>query len=199
MSERVIASASGGQAGQEELRLVFSPEEIARRIAELAAEIDSLYGDEPLLVVCVLKGGMFFFADLVRNLHKRNVRLDFLRCASYGNASVSSGNVRLVKDVDCDVHGWHVLLVDDIVDSGRSMDFLAGLFSSRGARSLRLAALVDKKERREREVAIDFSGFLLDKGFLVGYGMDHAEAYRNLPGIYELVLPVKSQQEPAAK
>lgn len=199
MSVLVNEADKAGQSGQEELRLVFSPEAIAGRIADMAAEIDKLYGDDPLLVVCVLKGGLFFFTDLVRNLHKKNVRLDFLRCASYGNASVSSGNVRLVKDVECDVHGWHVLLVDDIVDSGRSMEFLAGLFSSRGAKSLRFAALVDKNERREREVAIDFSGFLLDKGFLVGYGMDYAEAYRNLPGIYELVLPAISQQYSAAK
>ncbi|MBD5538773.1 MAG: hypoxanthine phosphoribosyltransferase [Desulfovibrio sp.] len=173
--------------GAGKLVSVFSPEEIAVCVRAMATRIDACYGEEPLVAVCVLKGACIFFSDLVRCLQNRNLELDFLRIASYGTATVSSGAVLLSKDVDTDIRDKHVLVVEDIVDSGRSMRFVLDELAARGPRSLRIAALVNKTGRREREVAVDFSGFSLDTGFLVGYGLDYAERYRALPGIYELV------------
>lgn len=171
----------------ERLVSVFGPEEISACVRTMASEIDACYGGEPLVAVCVLKGACIFFSDLVRQLQNRNLELDFIRIASYGTGTVSSGEVLLSKDVEIDIRGKHVLLVEDIVDSGRSMRFVLDTFAARGPRSLRLAALVNKTGRREREVSVDFAGFSLDSGFLVGYGLDYAERYRALPGICELV------------
>jgi hypoxanthine phosphoribosyltransferase len=169
------------------LKPVFTPEQIAARVGELARAIDALYGQEELVAVCVLKGGFMFFGDLVRSLHNRNLELDFVRLSSYGHGDSSSKHVIFSKDVEVDIAGKHVLIVEDIVDSGHSMHFLLGQFRVRKVRSLRLAALVDKGERREQDVHVDFAGFKLHKGFLVGYGLDYAEQYRTLPGIFELV------------
>ena len=170
-----------------ELKPVFTPEQIAARIQELAVEINALYGDEPTVAVCVLKGGFMFFSDLVRFLHNKNLELDFVRLSSYGKGSASSKHVIFSKDVEIDISGKHVLIVEDIVDSGYSMRFLLGQFAARRARSLRLAALVDKNERRELDVKVDFAGFKLNQGFIVGYGLDYAEHYRMLPGVFEVV------------
>lgn len=173
-------------ARREKLVSIFSPEEIAMRVHGMAAEIDACYGHEPLIAVCVLKGACLFFSDLVRCLHNASLELDFIRIASYGTGTSSSGQVRLCKDVENDIRDKHVLLVEDIVDSGRSLRFVLDLFASRGPRSLRVAALVNKTGRREKEVAVDFFGFSRESGFLVGYGLDYAERYRGLPGICEI-------------
>ncbi len=169
-----------------DLKPVFTQEQIATRVRELASEIDGVYGDEPLVVVCVLKGAAIFFSDLIRNLHNKNLELDFVRLSSYGRESTSSKHVIFNKDVEIDICDKHVLIVEDIVDSGHSMCFLLGQFAARRVRSLRLATLVDKGERREMDVALDFVGFTLKKGFIVGYGLDYDERYRSLPGIYEI-------------
>ena len=170
-----------------ELKPVFTPEQIAARIQDLAREIDAVYGDEPVVAVCVLKGGFMFFSDLVRSLHNTNLELDFVRLSSYGKGSSSSKHVIFSKDVEIDICGKHVLIIEDIVDSGHSMRFLLGQFAARKARSLRLAALVDKDERREVDVKVDFAGFKLNQGFIVGYGLDYAEHYRLLPGVFEVI------------
>ncbi|MGN0009518.1 MAG: hypoxanthine phosphoribosyltransferase [Desulfovibrionaceae bacterium] len=170
-----------------ELRSLFTPEEIQRRVREIAADVDALYGDEPLVVVCVLKGGFMFFSDLVRHLRGRQVEVDFVRLSSYGQGTSSSGHIAFTKDVEISLQDKHVLVVEDLVDSGLSMQFLLSTLAQRGAKSLRLAILLDKHERRRVEVRADFIGFHLQGGFIVGYGIDCAERYRNLPGIYELV------------
>jgi hypoxanthine phosphoribosyltransferase len=177
----------GNEIRVKELKPVFTQEQIAARVRELAAEIDAMYGDEPLVVVCVLKGAVMFFSDLVRSLHNRNLELDFVRLSSYGRATSSSKHVIFNKDLEIDICDKHVLIVEDIVDSGHSMRFLLGQFAARRARSLRLATMVDKGERREIDVPLDFVGFTLKQGFIVGYGLDYAERYRMLPGIYEIV------------
>ncbi|MDR3361302.1 MAG: hypoxanthine phosphoribosyltransferase [Desulfovibrio sp.] len=169
------------------VKVIFDRERIATRIKELAVEIDACYGQEPLLAVCVLKGAVFFFGDLVRILHNKNLELDFVRLTSYGMDNASSGAPILIKDVEADIYGKHILIVEDIVDSGYSMRFLLDCFAARGARSLRLAALVDKHERRQVDVNVDFAGFAVNSGFLVGYGMDWAERWRMLPDICEIV------------
>lgn len=176
----------GACPAQGRLVTVFSPEEISACVRSMAAQIDACYGQEPLVAVCVLKGACIFFSDLVRQLQNRNLELDFIRIASYGAGTVSSGEVSLGKDVDIDLRDKHVLLVEDIVDSGRSMRFVLDTFAARAPRSLRVASLVNKTGRRERHVQVDFTGFSLDSGFLVGYGLDYAEQYRALPGICEL-------------
>ena len=170
-----------------ELRVVFTETRIRDRVAGMAREIDAVYGEEPLVAVCVLKGAVHFFSDLTRHLRNPALELDFVRRSSYVGGTVSSRHVTFSKDVDCDVRGKHVLIVEDVVDSGHSMRFLVAQFQARGAASLRIAALIDKKERREIMVDVDFVGFHLERGYVVGYGMDCAERYRALPAVYELL------------
>lgn len=170
-----------------ELKLVYSQAQIQERIAALGADIDLCYGDAPLVVVCVLKGASIFFADLVRAIKKPAVELDFVRLSSYGTHASSSKTITFSKDVELSLHGKHVLIVEDVVDTGHTMHFLIQQFTARGAESLRVAALVDKHERREKSVMTDFAGFFLQAGFIVGYGLDYAEQYRNLPAIYEVI------------
>jgi len=164
---------------------IITREAIDARLGTLAAEIDAAYRGQPLVLVCVLKGAFIFFADLARRLTVCP-EVDFVRVASYGQTSESSRDIRFTKDMEISIEGKHVLLVDDIVDSGHTMEFLKGQFAVRGAASLRVAALVDKAARREAQVQVDFAGFPLEDGFIVGYGLDYAEKYRTLPAIHEL-------------
>lgn len=168
-------------------KLLFSAEDIAARVAELGEEIAAAYIGEPLVAVCVLKGAVHFFSDLTRAISREDLEMDFIRISSYGTGTVSSRQIRLTKDLECDVRGKHVLVVEDVVDSGHSLRFLLDLLADRGARSVRIATLVNKTERREVDIPVAFSGFMLDSGFIVGYGLDHAERYRALPSIYELL------------
>jgi len=170
-----------------ELKQIYAADQIQTRVAELAAEISALYDGEDLAVVCVLKGGFMFFSDLIRRLEGPRVEVDFVRLASYGRSTASSGAVSFVKDVELSLAGKHALVVEDIIDTGHTMDFLLRQFAARGAKSLRLAAMVDKRERREVPVNADFTGFALSGGFIVGYGLDYAERYRELPAIFEVI------------
>jgi len=153
----------------------------------MAAEINNLYDGEDLVLVCVLKGAFMFFGDLARRLKGPRVEADFVRLASYGESATSSGRIAFVQDVELPLAGKHVLIVEDILDTGHSMDFLLRQFASRGAKSLRLAVMVDKQERRAAPVRADFTGFALSGGFVVGYGLDYAERYRELPALFEIV------------
>lgn len=166
---------------------IFSKSRIAMRVQELAGEIDAIYGSEPLAAICVLKGAFIFFGDLVRCLHNPNLELDFVRLSSYGKNCNSSGHVIFSKDVEIDIRDKHVLIVEDIVDTGHTMRFLLDQFAARKPLSLRIASLVDKYERRKLDIKVDFAGFTLPGGFLVGYGLDYAEHYRALPEICEIV------------
>lgn len=164
------------------LRPLYTQECIARRVRELADRINATYQDEPLVAVCVLKGAMLFFSDLVRHIHDTNLTLDFVRLASYGTG-MEAGSIRFEEDLETDIRDKHVLVVEDVVDSGQTMACLLHVLGLRGPKSLRLAALVDKRERRTSSVQVDFAGFELDRGFIVGYGLDYAEQYRALPDI----------------
>ena len=166
------------------LKPLISEEAIQTRVKEMAGEISILYKDEPLVVVCVLKGASFFYIDLCRCMNCA-IDMDFIAVSSYGSAAQRSKTITFTKDVEIPLEGKHVLIVEDIVDTGHSMDFLYRQFQARGARSLRLAVLVDKNERREVPVTSHFVGFTLPSGFVVGYGLDYAESYRELPAIYE--------------
>jgi len=169
------------------LKQIYDEKQIRTRVAELAAEISALYDGEVLVVICVLKGGFMFFSDLTRRLEGPQVEVDFVRLASYGRTTASNRAVSFVKDVELSLAGKHVLVVEDIIDTGYSMDFLLHQFAAREMKSLRLAVLVDKQERREVPVTADFVGFALSGGFIVGYGLDYAERYRELPAIFEII------------
>jgi hypoxanthine phosphoribosyltransferase len=157
---------------------------IRRRVAELAAEIDAHYADarSPIVLLCVLKGSLIFTADLAR-LITVPVEIDFIRVRSYGAGARSDGRVEMVKDADLRLRGRDVLLVEDVVDTGHTVAFLQTHLAQRGARSVRCVTLLDKTSRRVREVHIDWAGFAIPDRFVVGYGLDHGERYRNLADV----------------
>ncbi len=166
---------------------VVTAEMIAERTAQLGRDISARYQGQQLLVVGVLKGAFMFLADLVRHITVP-AHVDFVRLASYG-ATDSPGQLRFLQDLEEPCKGRHILVVEDIVDTGHSMAMLLDALSRREAASVSLCALIDKAERRKTHVEVDFYGFRLAKGFLVGYGLDFAEDYRCLPGVYELSKP----------
>ncbi len=162
------------------LRVLISAGRIEARIAELAARIDADYeGSGPLYVVCVLKGAVLFYADLVRAI-RHPVRLDFIGISSYGRGKTSSGEVKLTKDLDTSIEGFDILIVEDILDSGITLNYLVQILQQRKPKSIRIAALLDKPERRKRPVPVDYVGFQIPDEFVVGYGLDYAEDYRQL-------------------
>jgi hypoxanthine phosphoribosyltransferase len=169
---------------------LFSAEQIQNRIIELGAEIARDYREsaQPPLLLGVLKGAFLFMSDLVRATDLR-LDLEFMAISSYGAGMRSSGEVKIVKDLDVPIEGRDILVVEDIVDTGLTLSYLIANLRSRGARSVKLAALLDKWERREREVTIDYLGFRIPDAFVVGYGLDYAERYRNLPFIAVLKDP----------
>lgn len=169
------------------LKTVIDSETLHRRVAELGAEVTRRYQGKPLVVVCVLKGAFLFFADLVRHIAIPNMEIDFVRMSSYGSGTSRGKQIIFSKDMEVDVSGKHVLLVEDIVDTGHSVSFLLEVLTRRGAESIAICAAIDKYERREVSLTVDFAGFPIQKGFIVGYGMDYAEKYRELDAVYELV------------
>jgi len=163
---------------------VLTPQVIARRVAELGGDISREYAGKDVLVVGVLKGSFMFVADLVRAL-TIPAQIDFVRLSSYGAKDVP-GEIAFTQDLELSPEGKHILVVEDIVDTGHSMERLLKSLHGRGALSVKLCALIDKEERRAANVIVDFFGFRLAKGFVVGYGLDFAEDYRCLPGVFEL-------------
>jgi hypoxanthine phosphoribosyltransferase len=166
-------------------RCLISRSEIARRVAELAGAINRDYADRDLVMIGVLKGAFIFLADLVRAL-PFSVDVDFVRLCSYGAGTTPSGEVHITKDVELSLKDRDVLIVEDIVDLGFTLNFLRQHLLSHRPRSLKICCLIDKKERREVEVPLDYVGFTVEKGFLVGYGLDCGEKSRTLPEIYVL-------------
>jgi hypoxanthine phosphoribosyltransferase len=164
-------------------REVLIPEAaIRKRVREIADQISNDYqGTEPVLVG-ILKGSIIFMADLMRAI-RIPVQMDFMRAASYGSGTESSGTVRVTKDIELSIQGKPVILIEDIVDSGLTLAYVKELLEGRGAASLRICALIDKSERREQDISVDYCGFQIQEGFLVGYGLDCNEEYRNLPEI----------------
>jgi hypoxanthine phosphoribosyltransferase len=166
-------------------RCLISRSEIARRVAELAGAINRDYADRDLVMIGVLKGAFIFLADLVRAL-PFSVDVDFVRLCSYGAGTTPSGEVHITKDVELSLKDRDVLIVEDIVDLGFTLNFLRQHLLGHRPRSLKICCLIDKKERREVEVPLDYVGFTVEKGFLVGYGLDCGEKSRTLPEIYVL-------------
>ncbi|MBR2934630.1 MAG: hypoxanthine phosphoribosyltransferase [Oscillospiraceae bacterium] len=162
--------------------ILFSEEQLAQRVNELAEQINRDYADKEILLVSVLRGSFVFMADLARKI-TRPCRIDFMSVSSYGKGSTSSGQVQITKDLSEDISGLHVIVVEDILDSGNTLSYLLRLLEQRHPASIRLCTLLDKPDRRKVEVAVHYSGFTIPDAFVVGYGLDYAERYRNLPYI----------------
>lgn len=162
--------------------VLLAREQIASRVCEMAQQITRDFEGTQMTCVCILKGAVMFFVDLVRQI-PLPMEMDFMAISSYGNATKSSGVVRILKDLDKPINGKHVLIIEDIVDSGMTLSFLRENLLSRGAASLRIATLLDKPHRRRVPLHVDYAGFCIPDGFVVGYGLDYDEKYRNLPDI----------------
>jgi hypoxanthine phosphoribosyltransferase len=165
--------------------LVLDSETIQKRVRELGKEITKDYQDKDLVIIGVLKGAFVFMADLIRAVNIP-LRTDFIQVSSYGGTSASTGEITLVSSPSLSIENCDILLVEDIIDTGLTMQWLANHFSEQGAASVRICSLIDKAERREHEITIDYPGFSVSKGFLIGYGLDFDENYRHLPAIYHL-------------
>ena len=166
----------------EHIEVLVTKEDVEKRISEMADEINRAYAGKSLHLVCVLKGGAFFMCELAKHLNIP-VSLDFMSVYSYGSATKSSGVVKIVKDLDEPIKDKDVLVVEDIVDSGRTLSYLMEMLRDRGPKSLHLCTLLDKPERRVVEVNVDYTGFQIPDKFVVGYGLDYDQHYRNLPYI----------------
>lgn len=164
-------------------RVLISADQIQKRIGEMAAQIDADYPDEPIYLVSILKGSFIFVADLARALKRTSIRIEFMAISSYGTQKSSSGQVKVTRDLDVNIEGHHVLIVEDIIDSGVTLSYLTRILHQRKPRSLEIATLLDKPDRRIQPVAVKYIGFQIPDEFVVGYGLDYAEDYRNLPDI----------------
>lgn len=166
----------------QEIKALITQEQLAARVAELGKKISSDYAGKELTMVCVLKGSFLFFADLVRQI-KVPLRCEFLAVSSYGNAKSSSGEVNLLLDISTPLDGKHVLIVEDIVDSGLTLKFIRDLLAVRNPASIACCALLEKPEALKVDVQVEYSGFRIGNEFVVGYGLDYAQLHRELPYI----------------
>lgn len=164
------------------IKVLISEEEVNNRIAELGAQISKDYEGKIIHLICVLKGGAFFTTELAKRI-SCPVTFDFMSCSSYGNGTESSGIVKIVKDLDESIEGKDVLLVEDIIDSGNTLSSLVPLLKQRKPASFKLCTLLDKPDRRQVHVDVDYTAFQVPDKFIVGYGLDWAQLYRNLPYI----------------
>ena len=173
---------------KEKVDVLISEKEIENRILEIADRLNKDYEGEELTLICVLKGGVMFMCDLAKRLNL-NVRLDFMSVSSYGSETKSSGVVKIIKDLDDSIDGKNVLVVEDIIDSGNTLSYLMDILKKRGPKSIKLCTLLDKPSRREKkDVFVDYVCFEIEDKFVVGYGLDYDQRYRNLPyiGVMEL-------------
>ena len=169
-------------------RILISSDQIQKRVQEMAAQIEADYPDGPIYIVSILKGAFIFVADLVRALKRPSVRIEFMAISSYGNQKTSSGQVKVTRDLDVNIEGHDVLIVEDIIDSGVTLSYLKRLLEQRHPKSLAIATLLDKPDRRLAPVEVKYTGFQIPDEFVVGYGLDYAEDYRNLSDIRVLTL-----------
>ena len=166
----------------ESIRVLIPEEQVEEKIKEMAEQISADIGDEPITLICILKGSVFFSCELAKHI-KGPVLLDFMSVSSYGDDTKSSGVVKIIKDLDEPLEGKNVLVVEDIIDSGRTLSYLLENLQARKPKSLKLCTLLDKPERRVVDVNVDYTGFQIPDEFVVGYGLDYAQKYRNLPYI----------------
>ncbi len=169
---------------QENLKVVFTESQISQRVKELANQIDKDFGQQDVILIGVLKGSFIFLSDLVRNLKNPNVYVDFIRVKSYGLSDISSGDVALTKDIELSVEGKNVILVEDILDTGFTLSFLTEHLEQYNPKAVKICVLLDKKERRQVDVQVDYVGFEIEDLFVIGYGLDYKEGLRHLSGVY---------------
>lgn len=167
---------------QEKISVMYTEQQVNDRIRELGQQISQDVGDEPLKIVCVLKGASFFACELAKRITSP-VYMDFMYVSSYGNGTESTGNVKITKDLEYPIEGENVLIAEDIIDSGNTLAALRAEFLKRGAKSVRICTLLSKPERRVVDVPVDYIGYVIPDQFVVGYGLDYAQKYRNLPFI----------------
>lgn len=170
-----------------EPRILITAEQIQKRVREMGAQIEADYPPGPIYLVSILKGAFIFMADLARALKRHTTRIEFMGISSYGSEKSSSGQVKVTRDLDVNIEGQHVLIVEDIIDSGVTLSYLKRILEQRRPKSLEIATLLDKPERRVQPVQVKYIGFQIPDEFVVGYGLDYAEDYRNCSEI--LVLP----------
>ena len=164
-------------------RVLYTEEELQARVKELGAQITADYADkENILLISVLRGSYIFMADLSRAINLPCL-IDFMSVSSYGAGTISSGQVEIKKDISSSIEGYHVIIVEDILDSGSTLYYLMDVLKARKAASIRICTLLDKPERRQKPIKADYYGFVVPDAFVVGYGLDYAETYRNLPEI----------------
>jgi hypoxanthine phosphoribosyltransferase len=168
------------------LKKLFSEQDIALTVKDIARRIESDFGEEEILFVCLLKGSFVFTSDLVRQVRNPS-RIDFMRVSSYGNQMTTRGSVDITKDLEEDIRNRNVVIVEDIIDSGLTLTRVRDLLLARKPKTLKICALIDKRCRREVQIEGDYVGFTIDDGFVVGYGIDHAEYHRNRPDICMVV------------
>ncbi|MCI8293223.1 MAG: hypoxanthine phosphoribosyltransferase [Hespellia sp.] len=166
----------------ENIKILISEEDVDRRIEELGRQISEDYAGKQVHLICILKGGVFFMCELAKRI-SIPVSLDFMSVGSYGDGTASSGIVKIAKDLDEALEGKEVIVVEDIIDSGRTLYYLLDVLKKRGPKSMKLCTLLDKPERRQKDVKVDYVGFEIPDEFVVGYGLDYAQRYRNLPYI----------------
>jgi hypoxanthine phosphoribosyltransferase len=164
------------------LETLISEEDLQRRIDELGAQISKDYEGEEIIVLCVLKGGVMFMTDLAKRLTVP-LKMEFMAVSSYGDEYKSSGVVKIIKDLDEPIDGKHILIVEDIIDSGRTLSYLKTMLERRGPKSIKICTLLDKPEQRVVDVDIEYVGFTIPDSFVIGYGLDYHQYYRNLPYI----------------
>ena len=166
----------------EKVKVLVPEEDVAKRIKELGEQISKDYAGKQVHLICVLKGGVFFMCELAKRITVP-VSMDFMSVSSYGDGTKSSGVVKIAKDLDETLEGKNVLIVEDIIDSGRTLYYLMDILSKRNPKSMKLCTLLDNPERRVKDVKVDYVGFNIPDEFVVGYGLDYAQRYRNLPFI----------------
>ncbi|PXV91092.1 hypoxanthine phosphoribosyltransferase [Lachnotalea glycerini] len=166
----------------DKIRVLVSEEEVDKRIKEVGEQISKDYAGQEVHVICVLKGGVFFMCELAKRI-TLPLSMDFMSVSSYGSEKQSSGVVKIIKDLDESLEGKNVIIVEDIIDSGRTLSYLVEILKKRNPKSLKICTLLDKPERRVTDVTVDYVGFNIPDEFVVGYGLDYAQKYRNLPFI----------------
>lgn len=167
----------------EHVRVLIPEDEIRDKIIEVADKISEAYKGQSLHLICILKGGAMFMCELAKRIHDVNISFDFMSVSSYGAGTTTSGIVKIVKDLDEPLEGKHVLIVEDIIDTGHTLNHLSKLLMSRGPQSIEICTLLNKPSRREKEVPVKYSCFEIPDEFVVGYGLDYDQKYRNLPYI----------------
>ena len=167
---------------EDKIRVLLTEEEVNEKIKKIGEQVSKDYAGKSVHMICVLKGGVFFTCELAKRI-TIPVTIDFMSVSSYGNSRESSGIVKIAKDLDETLEGKNVLIVEDIIDSGRTLYYLMDILSKRNPKSMKLCTLLDKPERRVKDVKVDYVGFNIPDEFVVGYGLDYAQRYRNLPFI----------------